>query len=293
MSELFSANIFDNKESTDTSIRMNALYLDLLSSSIQSDNQAFALKKYLSEFYSNAKDSIKSSITKLFSFKEVNLENPKYILSNMGSVPYTNLQKIAVEVPEGLNVPLLDYVNYILPLQQRANKIIENLIDPFSTYISKLISDRVFRYQAGHDIKSFINMEKEYQASINTMSMCFKKNNYKAKLPYGQAFKRNRDFLDTIDKTKELVKLVNSFPANGIVSKLNILYELLDKLTEMIDDDQLEMVDKKVTQLLSKGIYHTAKEVELAGLQTFRSKTFIVCMNTNITDLNKKIDKLK
>lgn len=287
MTQVFGAHIFSDRDPNQNMVQMNSLLMNLVSQSAFCDCQSQPLKQYFGDFYTKARFSVENTFDKYLSSAPVELQPTKFFERFVDQKPYADIMQYRAEIPEGLAVNYLDYLQVLSTAQERANKIITNVIDPFSKFVGKMISDEIFRNQPGHQIKEFRNLEPEYVATLKAFDKCFKKNDYSSSAAFGEVVRRNADWKQVFNETAALKKLYQSFPGKEVTDKLNRLYEMLDELINQIKLDHYDRVEKEVTQLLSVGMYNVAKEIELAALTTFRSKTFIVAINTTIKNINE------
>lgn len=287
MDNVFGAQHFSDRDPEQNLIQMNALFMDLITQSATADCQSFPLKEHFADFYMKARFSIENTFDKLMSVSPIELRPYGVFQRFVNSMPYSDTMQYRAEVPEGLRVTYLDYLEVLIPAQQRANKIIVDVIDPFTKFVGKMISDEIYRNQVGHEIKEFKKLEPEYQKTIKDFGNCFGKNDYHSSAAFGEVVKRSNDWRVVFENTFELRDYYKEFPHKEITSKLNRLYEMLDALIDQVKLDHYASVEKNVTQLLSTGMYHIAKEIELAALTTFRTKTFITAINTTIMNIEE------
>lgn len=289
MSEIFRANIYTDYDPDVNQVQMNSLLTSLISQSSFCDCQSQPLKELFGDFYSKARYSVQDTFEKFLKAAPVSLRPSRIFERFVDRTPYADIIQYRAEIPEGLKVTFLEYLEVLQPAQERANNIIKNVIDPFSKFVSKMVSDEVFRNQAGHQIRELSNLEPEYVKVVKDFEKCFAKNDYKSSAGFIEVVKRNNDWKRVFSETVALKKVYDDFPQEELTKKLNRLYEMLDELVEQVKLDQYDSVEKEVTELLSKGMYNVAKEVELAALTTFRTKTFITVIDINIGNLEEMI----
>jgi hypothetical protein len=293
MNHVFAANLFSDRDPDQNLVQMNSLFMNLITQSTLVDCQSQPLKQYFGDLYLKARFSIENTFDKLVSASPIELTPPGAFLRFVNEVPYSDTRQFRAEVPEGLKVTYLEYLEALIPAQIRANTVVDTVIKPFEKFIGKMISDPIFRNQARHQIKEFTDLEPQYEKTVKSMAACFGKNDYHASAAFGEVVKRNNDWRLVFDQTSELRGFYQAFPQKEITKRLNGLYEMLDELVEQIKLDHYDQVEKEVTQILSTGLYHIAKEVELAALTTFRSKTFITAINTTIVNGEEVFYKAK
>lgn len=291
MENIFGASIFKDREADQNVMQMNSQLMNIISTSSMCDCQSHPLKEYFADFYLKARFSIENTYDKLLSATPIELYPSKGFMRVVEQRPYTDTIQFRAEVPEGMNVTYLEYLEVLVPAQMRANQILVDVINPFSKFVAKMISDEMFRNQTIHQIKEFHNLEGEYNKTVKAFAKCFGKNDYRASAAFGEVVRRTGDWTAVFAQTGVLRQYYQEFPNKKLTSELNSLYEMLDKLIEQIKVDGYAQVVKEVTQLLSVGMYSIAREVEMAALTTFRSKVFIEAINTTIKNIEKLHDK--
>lgn len=287
MDHIFQSNIYSDRDPDQNMVQMNSLFLNLISQSAYCDCQSQPLKQFFGDFYTKARFSVENTFDKFLSSAPIELRPAKLFERFLDTHPYADIIQYRAEIPEGLIVSYLEYLKVLAPAQESANNIVKDVIDPFSQFVSKMISDEVFRNQAGHQIKEFAKLEPEYVKINKEFAKCFGKNDFRASAAFGEVVKRNGDWRAVFSETANLKKLYQAFPAADLTKKLNRLYEMLDELVDQIKLDHYAQVEKEVTQLLGNGMYFVAKMVELAALTTFRSRTFIEAINTTIKNIEE------
>lgn len=285
MDHIFQPNIYSDHNPDQNMVQMNSLFLNLISQSAYCDCQSMPLKQFFGDFYTKARFSVENTFDKFLSSAPIELRPSKLFERFIETHPYADIIQYRAEIPEGLIVPYLDYLKVLMPAQESANNIVKDVVDPFSQFVGKMISDEIFRNQAGHQIKEFAKLEPEYVKINKEFAKCFGKNDYRASAAFGEVVKRNGDWRAVFSETANLKKLYQDYPVQELTKKLNLLYEMLDELVDQIKLDHYEQVEKEVTQLLGNGMYFVAKMVELSAATTFRSRTFIETINTTIKNI--------
>lgn len=286
MMNTLAAGQFNDRDPENNIRQFNSLYIALASGTTASCED-FGMKKYFGDLYLKARFSIENTFDQFLQGSIVGLTPSKKFEKYMSTLPYTDSMNFRAEVPEGLKSTYLDYLADLIPAQERANSILAKVIVPFEAFVGNLISDEVYRQQMGHQIKEFKPLEAEYEKTLASIGQHFTKNGYGASAKFGDVVKRTGDWTQVFKKTGELTELYQSFPQMEITKRLNRLYESLDALSEIAGKDGFAGVDKQAVRLLSDGMYHIARELELAALTTYRSRNFIQAINTTVSNINE------
>lgn len=292
MTTIISPEIIGQRDDASNSVRMNSRFLDLVSNASLCDCQGQTLKNYFQDFYLATQFSIQSNIEKFRTGVALNLRPTAHMMRFLESKPYSDTMQYRVEVPEGLKVTYLEYLDVLIPAQQRANQILDVVIRPLKKYVGKLITDEVFRNSINHSIKEFTNLEASYKKTSDGFTKCFKVNDFTPTAALGEMVKRTSDWKTVFSRTEELKKAYDAYDQKTITKELNELYEVVDELVRQVKIDGFDNIDKSTTKLLSGGMYHVAREIELSAVTTFRSQTFMKTINTTIEMMDALGDRM-
>lgn len=268
--------------------RMNALFTDMMTNASFCDCQSHPIKTYFGDLYQQARFSITNSFEKYKTGIGAQLRPVAKMIRYVEQTPYADILQDRAEVPEGLSVSYLEYLEPLTRAQERANNIVEGVIRPFAKYIAKLTTDATFRNGIRHSIREFTDLEKGHKELTDEMAACFQKNSYSATAPFQQVVRRNGDWSLVFAQTEKLKKLYDKYDHKEVTKALNSLYENINELMKVIQNDDLKNVEKDLTQQLAIGMYSVAREVEFSAHTTFRTITFIKTMNTTIESFEKK-----
>lgn len=293
MTNVFASQQFSDRDPANNMRQMNAIFMDLMNSGAVADREDFGLKNLFGDLYIKARFSIENTFDKFLKDNYVELRPSVRFERYVQTMPYTDMMSMRAEIPEGLDVTFMEYMAVMLPAQERANAVLLTVITPFELFVSRMISDDTFRNQMGHQVKEFKDLESDYDKTVKAMGKCFKKNGFNASAPFSDVVKRNGDWKVIFKHAGELKGLIEDFPKDEITKRLNRLYDQLDELVAQVRADKFSQVEKETTHILSEGMYHVAKEIELAALTTYRSKNFIHALNTTLQNVEAVEDRAK
>lgn len=282
MSTLFPAFTLSERTPENNMAQMNALYMSLMTVGVTPSNEDNAIKSYFGDFYVKARFSIENTFDKFLSASPIELRPSNKMEKYVSSLPYTETMIMRAEIPEGLNVPYLTYLGVLIKAQERANKVIENVIRPFEIMVANLITDEGFRNGFTVEVKQFKNIERECEATVKELGACFEKNSYKASATFASVVKRTGDWKEVFSQAKQLRVLYQDFPQSEVTKRLNVLYENLDVLVTQISKDQYRSIEKRTREELANGMYIVAREIELAASTTYSSRVLLTALNDTI-----------
>lgn len=286
------ADQFHDRNPNNNMAQLNVLYR-ALATGASASCEDFGMKKYFGDFYLKARFSIENTFDKFLQGSLVGFSPTKKFEQFIVTLPYSDTMDLGAEVPEGMHSTYLDYLDDLIPAQQRANTVLAKTIIPLEIFVGKMISDEVFRGQIDHQINEFKELEPTYQKTVDSIGKHFAKNDFRASAKFSGVVKRTGDWKLVFARTKELEDLYHEFPQAEITKHLNRLYENLDVLAKQANNSAFNGTEKQTTKLLADGMYHVAREIELAALTTYRSKGMITAVNATIKSIDDAVDKQK
>lgn len=268
--------------------RMNVAFMDMITNSSFCDCQSHAIRDYFGELYTQARFSIANTFEKYRTGMATQIRPSKKFMQHMEGTPYMDVMDERAEVPEGLSVTYLEYLNVLVPAQERASEVLTNVIRPFTKYVAKLITDEKVRNGVRHSIREFTDLEKDHEKFEREFGECFAKNSYGPTQPFSAVVKRQADWQLVFKKTEELKKHYDKYDQKAITSALNDLYASVGELMKLVNAEGFAGVDRDLTKQLASGMYSVAREIEFSAHTTYRTVTFINCVNATVETAEKK-----
>jgi len=197
---------------------------------------------------------------------------------------YVDLAPITSYVPEGLNVPYLDFavhlngaVDYVLPLPETLNK--------FSTFLAVLLTNRDEQMSTKDKHAEYQKYEQDRLLLIKDIGRCFKPGSTVAEVSYGAVVKRNSDWEHVLGYTEYFAAKINEINRKQLNDKVKEIAGYLDKLLEQHKKGNLSNVTPEVFTELSYGTYQMARALEFFSVVYFRVLGFNESVNKTIANV--------
>jgi hypothetical protein len=229
-----------------------------LNATVSSEGFADALPNFFTD--------VKSFISDLFTVSKSTSPGALDTHGFFGSIKqieYTKLMPVPIHMPMGFNGNVVHYIDVLEKAQGISEKLISDVLNPFSIWIAlnisdptrlaQLTSDRGIHGLRFHDIAG---VTKEIGQFIDT-------NSGRSEVTFGSAFRRVGDWSEAVKQFNDLNnranRLNNTDITNMVASISNNLDELLKRIKEEPDTYRISGTTVKV---ISTMCFTMAKECE-------------------------------
>jgi hypothetical protein len=193
---------------------------------------------------------------------------------------YVDLEPIAVDVPEGLDVDFLAFAHILNSAVDHAVKV-QQLLNTYTTYLAMLITNEFQRFETKNSVQVYQGMAAEREQILKEMGACFKQGSHETKAKYGDMIQRNKDWELIFGESDKLSKTINSVGRDALNSKVKEAAQLMDKVIQMLKDGKMESTAHEVAQELSEGAYQIASELEFFSVVYYRVLGFVTAVNSS------------
>jgi len=203
---------------------------------------------------------------------------------------YMGVSQVTAYVPEGLDVPYIDYAEVLYEAVQHASKIMD-VLAPYSTYLAQLVMDR----EAGLSTKSFESefklLEEERKRINEELGACFKKGSTKSEAALGDVVKRNADWKDVFQRCRDITDVINRIDRGVLLKKVNECNAHLEVILKMAREGKVGKVANQTVLNLADGAFQAASELEFYAIAYYKAEVFITCVNQTVEHFDKVMKK--
>ena len=183
---------------------------------------------------------------------------------------YTNLAPLSVFVPEGLDATYKDYIARLDVSVDHIKHIIDDVLAPFTTYLSQLITNRDQVFNTASMDSLFSKLEEGRKNAHASIGECFKQGSTRTEVKYGDAVKRNADWEEVLHNSDHISTEMNRIDRKQLARKVKECSDLLEIVIAKIKRGELDNAADAVVQNLSNGTYQVASEVEFFSVTYYR-----------------------
>lgn len=199
---------------------------------------------------------------------------------------YMAVSQITAYIPEGLDVPYIDYAEVLLDAVKHASKVMDVLV-PYSAYLAALVTDKEATLSTKSFEVEFKLMEEERKRINAELGACFKKGSSKAEAAIGDVVQRNADWKAVFERCNDISKTINDVNRSALLKKVNECNSHLEIILKMAREGRVGKVATSAVMNLADGAYQVASELEFYAVAHYKAEVFVSCVNQTLEHFKK------
>lgn len=209
----------------------------------------------------------------------------KFVLENIVNKQYLDLAELSSLTPEGFQGKYLDYVQCLDTSVNELINITNDVLKPYSVYLSQFISTKDFKLSTKDNTKLYQNLSNKRNEQILSLNK-FKSNTDSAKDKIGNLITRKQD-IELLYKAKtQLVDKINTIDLTIVEDSVKRCVDLLNIIIEQINNGDIVNITPEVTKNLAYGSIEIAREVEYLAMIHYK----VLVFNTVVDDMTKQLN---
>lgn len=212
-----------------------------------------AFYKATGEIFSKVYNSLKASIREIGKVKNNDIDNKeliqfidKYTAKMMDN--YVYLVDHPVSVPTGLSGSYLDYLRTQYALVEQVSQV-EVLVSQLRSEIGMIISTpNALTDPTVFDNKIYTEKTDILSKQLETLGKLRKGNDFTSKAKYGDVFRSNTEFLESVEITKQCANLLNKVNTRKLSQDITNIMEYTESLKAASKDGYSKVVVEKIGQ---------------------------------------------
>jgi len=212
----------------------------------------------------------------------------KRFLKKLETLNYLDIANFSVSVPDGFSSNFVDYLKDLSVASTQISAIEKEILNPFSTYLAKLISSADHRFDTSNYFtllndygdkreQNLINLKTHFSAKVGTVSTL------------SEVVSRNADWSVVFRFDNEIMKELNSVNRTNLDKKVKEISSYLSLITDKIKKNELQGVSPEVTRSLAEGVYQVARDLEAFSIIYYQA----LVITTSIDQFVGKINQMK
>ena len=223
------------------------------------------------------------SNTPVFQLTDIKSIERKVIGAN-----YVQMSPVTLPVPSGLAVPMADYVSVVADGVDILERINSEVMVPFVTWLAVLLTNP----EELRTLRASVNIPALQWHDIDGVQKRFAKSfdkSAKAERPYGDLYKRNVDYVQTVRDVNALAERVARIDRAALIKQMETAVQYLERIIENTKSDPEQFkISGATLDVLSKLTYHVAKEIEFYSIIAFSLQS----LTTAVEDGNDKLKRI-
>lgn len=207
------------------------------------------------------------------------------IVDALVSVPYDDLIKLRVPVPEGF---VGSYVNYLIDVQQLFDyhqNVCLPALESFYIEVASVITNKGAKISQKSIIDSYKSLIKSREENNKKITDYFVIRSTQSEQDYGKIFHNNEEVGEMFKERHKLVKTLEAVNVKQVTDYVNKINDALVTLIKIAEDKSMSNLSAVQLQNITEGAYECAAQVEFFAVNYYRAQTLI---NT-ITHLQDKL----
>lgn len=264
-------------------------------------NDTFALRGVSLEanFASNAVKAINSFFPRLFTTvnngfsrledtEKVTIEGAKdtrnfmkftkleaKIEAGLKNIPYSDLTKLRVLVPEGFEGKYVDYATDLQQVFSYNENVLVPAIEEYYILIANIITNKNAKLSL-KDNSSFVKRLISARTELNDLLVKdFVKDNHRTERTYEQVFSKNEDVTAMFKLRYQLMTSLEGTKLEQITDYVNKIRDSFTILINLAKEDQIEFLSAPQLKNITEGAYEIARQVEFFAVNYYRVKVLV------------------
>ena len=213
--------------------------------------------------------------------------NEREFIKEINKHSYLDISPLAAFVPEGLDVPYLQYTIVLEGAAMHISNILTGVMNSYSVFLGQLISNPDAALSTVSFNKDHESLEKSRLQLNMELGACFKNGSTKTEVSIKDVVDRNSDWAEVIKSANTIMELVNSVNRNVLNKKINECSEYLDIILEKIKRDELKNLSPEGIKNLSLGAYNIASELEFYSAIYYKALAYITSIEQTTEHFEK------
>lgn len=234
----------------------------------------------IGQFTESIKDLFKNEETSNQIIGDNQIVDHRRVRRELKKASYSDLRLIRVDVPSGMSVTYLDYLDAMEQAVAICEGLMENILGPFSRWLAIGLSDpsTLSNLSNARRVEGF----KPHEIDRVTLALGkqFKPGSGVHQRKFGDAFDRLGDVDVVYKRSSDLVSRYVNVSRKEVLSRVKEITQHLDLLLTRIQEDEDNYQTSKVSrELLSKLTYTMAQEVEFYGVVGYQLTVLSTSLN--------------
>ncbi len=211
----------------------------------------------------------------------------KAFLSEIESVPYTELRELRAFVPEGVSVTYLEYLKTLVPVTTYLKDIQRDVTSPYLFLLAQMVSDVNANISTKSEQATYEKLKSIRDEAYASLAKLYEKNSYKAVTKVGAVVERNADWKDIFTQLKSCVINVESVNRESIARQVKQCTDYLEIIYQNLSKDNAKSTSQEAAQNLAAGAYEVAQQLQFFSTTYYR----VLALNGSVKNTIEHIQK--
>jgi hypothetical protein len=182
-------------------------------------------------------------------------------LKTVASRNYVNLTQMPTNVPEGLQVPYLQYLHVLTEATASAVQVVDRL-SKYTVFLGGLINDHQAQFGTHFNRAYYVILKNERDQFNGMLGACFRPGSSKTDATYATVVQRNADWKTVFESLNLVSAQVNSVNRRTINKKIEEAGHFLEIIEKKIGRGEFVGLTPQILGELAESTYEMGREVE-------------------------------
>jgi hypothetical protein len=255
------------------------------------ENALFRVSEFFPKFSNTLKDSVDSFAISHFG----DYDGPKVmaaqterdfkiISKRVYSHNFLDFQDVLVQVPEGFDGNLLDYLKLLNRIHQDIFKEALEVIGDYNIVLSSFITNKEDKNSLRVHGQIYARADAKRQQVLKDIASFFKDGSDLSRAPLGNVISR---FLDLTAVTEASVDLTKDNHIKNLEKVKSAITETLTYLDKIMSNPEITQVSGASAKQLADSAMSVARLVEICSVYSYKVKQAIECTRAMVSTLDK------
>lgn len=202
---------------------------------------------------------------------------------------HTKIMSLRVYTPEGFKGHLPGYVEELLVAQKFVNNIVGEILTPFNTYLSKLISDKKSIMDTRIPMQHLGQAKHDRENITARLGTFFEPGSTNTSCKLGDVIQRAGDWKQFSYNVEQLSENFDPKKPGQVKEAIGHCAEFLDILSTNAENDDLREISAQNLRVLGDITLEVAHQVELFSLVNYQVNSLLAVMGQNTEFLKKAL----
>jgi len=236
-------------------------------------NMASSIKDLFPSFLQKLKETSDIVVT----IPEVKVELSKeqdFVLKQMNTKEFMDMADLQIRVPEGFSGSYVEYSSLLYEIAKQNSNVIENVLKPYSTYLSQFISNKDSKLSTRDITQRYFDAKSKTKMYVERLSN-YRESSNENMTTLGKVVSRKADIVAVYTNTYLLNKALENTNLKEVQHLVDHCHRLLGIIIDQATKGSLTSVTPEVARNLAYSAEHVAEDIEFIALVQFKALGFV------------------
>lgn len=208
------------------------------------------------------------------------------IVDRLKTVPYEEIDRLTIVVPEGFKGQYLPYFNALNEALSFRDAVTKPAMEDFYISVSSVLTNRNAKISLKDETRKYRELEKLRNDQNKVVTQYFRPNASDAQMQYQQLVEKNEDVQAVFVESKRLEKRLAEMNLSDMQNHVKRITSALQLLIDQATSGGAEHISPEVGKNLAIGAQEIAHQVEFFSINYFRA----IALRNSVISFTQKLE---